>query len=117
MGVLSVEGVVLEANQKSLDFAGLRHEEVIGCDFWDAPWWRHSPELQQRLHKAIASAAKGTTIRFDATCPRTGGDMATLDFSLRPIVNDAGQVVFLVTESHDITEQRSTEDEARPQKR
>jgi two-component system sensor kinase FixL len=36
-----------------------------------------------------------------------------LDFSLRPITDNAGQVVFLVTESHDITEQKMAEEEAR----
>jgi two-component system sensor kinase FixL len=39
--------------------------------------------------------------------------MATLDFSLRPITDNSGHVVFLVTESHDITEQRLAEEEAR----
>lgn len=113
VGVLSTEGIVLEANQMSLDFAGLQRDGVIGRQFWDAPWWSHSPNLQQRLRDAITSAAKGATIRFDATCSRADGNMATLDFSLRPITDSAGQVVFLVTESHDITEQRMAEEEAR----
>ena len=111
--VLSTDGIVLEANQKSLDFAGLQRDEVIGCYLWDTPWWSHSPELQQRLRDAVSSAAKGTAVQFEATCPRPNGDMATLDFSLRPITDNAGQVVFLVTESHDITEQKVAEEEAR----
>ena len=113
VGVLSTEGIVLEANQMSLDFAGLQREGVVGRQFWDAPWWSHSPKLQQRLRDAITSAAKGATIRFDVTCSRADGSMATLDFSLRPITDRSGQVVFLVTESHDITEQRLAEEEAR----
>lgn len=111
--ILSIDGIVLEANQKSLDFAGLQREGVIGCHLWDTPWWSHSPELQQRLRDAVSSAAKGATVQFEATCPRPNGDMATVDFSLRPITDSDGQVVFLVTESHDITEQRLAEEEAR----
>lgn len=111
--ILSIDGIVLEANQKSLDFAGLQREGVIGCHLWDTPWWSHSPELQQRLRDAVSSAAKGATVQFEATCPRPNGDIATVDFSLRPITDSDGQVVFLVTESHDITEQRLAEEEAR----
>ncbi len=113
VGVLSTEGIVLEANQKSLDFAGLQRDGVIGCCFWDTPWWAHSIELQRRLRDAISSAAKGATTQFEVTCPRADGSMATLEFSLRPITDGTGQVVFLVTESHDITEQRLAEEEAR----
>ena len=111
--ILSTDGLVLEANQKSLDFAGLQRDGVIGCYLWDTPWWNHSPDLQQRLRDAVRSAAEGASVRFEATCPRSNGEMATLDFSLRPITDSDDQVVFLVTESHDITEQRLAEEEAR----
>ena len=40
--ILSPDGVVLEANQSSLAFAGLERKDVIGRYFWDTPWWRHS---------------------------------------------------------------------------
>jgi two-component system sensor kinase FixL len=112
-GVLSVEGEVLEANQKSLDFAGLQRDQVIGYDYWDTPWWSHSPELKQRMHDAIRAAAAGETVRFEVTCPRSDGQLATLDFSVRPIKDKDGEIVFLVTESDDITERRLAEDEAR----
>lgn len=111
--ILSTDGIVLEANQKSLEFAGLQSDGVIGCYLWETPWWSHSPELQQRLRDAVLSAARGVAVRFEATCPRPDGNLATLDFSLRPITDNAGQVVFLVTESHDITEQKLAKEEAR----
>jgi two-component system sensor kinase FixL len=111
--ILSTDGIILEANQKSLDFAGLQRDSVVGCYLWDTPWWSHSPKLQQRLRDAVSSAAKGATVRFETTCPRPDGHTATLDFSLRPITDNTGQVVFLVTESYDITEQKVAEEEAR----
>jgi two-component system sensor kinase FixL len=112
-GILSVEGRVLEANQKSLDFAGLQREQVIGHCYWDTPWWSHSPETQKRMHDAIRSAAAGETVRFETTCPRSDGQVATLDFSVRPIKDKDGKIIFLVTESDDITERRHAEEEAR----
>jgi two-component system sensor kinase FixL len=86
---------------------------VTGRYYWELPWWSHSAELQERLRDAIRSAADGATVRFEATRPRADGQLATLDFSVRPIMDTAGKTVFLVTESHDITEQRLAEEEAR----
>ena len=113
VGILSTEGVVLEANQKSLDFGGLTRDSVIGKKYWDAPWWSHSPALQERMRDAVDSAARGETVRLEVSCPNAEGDLATLDFSMRPIKDAAGDVVFLVTESQDITEQKHAEEEAR----
>ena len=65
------------------------------------------------MHEAVTSAAKGETVQFEATCPRADGQLATLDFSVRPIMDKDDEIVFLVTESHDITERRLAEEEAR----
>ena len=111
--ILSPDGVVLEANGKSLEIAGADREKVVGSTFWDAPWWRHSTDLQERMEAAVRAAASGSTERFEATCSCGRGDLATLDFSIRPIKDKAGRIVFLVTESRDITEHKAAEEEAR----
>lgn len=113
VAILSPAGIVLEANQRSLDFTGLQHEEVIGREFWNTVWWDHSPELQQRMKEAIRAAAQGETLQFEVTKPRVDGELATLDFSIRPIMDKARRVVFLLCESHDITEHKQAEEEAR----
>ena len=112
-GILSIDGIVLEANQNSLDFAGIEREAVIGRKYWDTPWWSHSSALQNRIHDAICDAAGGDTVRFEASSKRADGTLATLEFSIRPITDSEGDIVFLVPESHDITDQRRAEDEAR----
>ena len=113
VGILSTDGIVLEANQKSLDFAGLERDAVIDLEFWKTPWWRHSEELQERMRDAISAAAAGETVKFEASCPRVDGELATLDFAVRPIMDKNGHVVSLVSESRDITEQKLAEEEAR----
>ena len=113
VAILSPTGIVLEANQRSLDFTGLQHDEVIGREFWDTLWWDHSPELQQRMKEAIGTVAQGATLQFEVTKPRADGELAILDFSIRPITDKGGQVVFLLCESHDITEHKQAEEEAR----
>jgi two-component system sensor kinase FixL len=113
VGILSIDGIVLEANQKSLDFAGIDRAAVLGREYWNAPWWTHSPDLQERMRSSVKAAAQGATVRFDVTCPRADGQLATLDFSVRPITGKSGDVAFLVAESHDITEHKQAEEEAR----
>jgi two-component system sensor kinase FixL len=113
VGILSVDGIVLEANQMSLDFAGLERDMVVGREYWETPWWKHSPKLQRRMRSAVAAAAKGATRTLEATCMRADRELATLEFSVRPIMDKAGDVVFLVADSHDITEHRLAEEEAR----
>ena len=112
-GILSVDGGVLEASRKSREFGGVERESVTGRFYWELPWWSHSAEMQRRMRDAIRSAASGESARFEATRPRFDGQLATLDFSVRPIMDEEGDPLFLVTESHDITEQRLAEEEAR----
>ena len=111
--ILNVDGIVLEANQMSLDFAGIERDAVIGRAYWKTPWWKHSPKLQRRMRTAVAAASKGATRTLEATCTRADQELATLEFSVRPVKNKAGDVVFLVTDSYDITEKRLAEEEAR----
>jgi CHASE3 domain sensor protein len=47
--LLSVEGILLEANQTALDFGELQANQVIGRPFWECPWWASSPETQNLL--------------------------------------------------------------------
>ena len=113
VSILTTDGTVLEANRKSLDFSGLERDSVIGRPFWDAPCWQHSDAIQERMQAAVEAAARGETVQFEVTCPRCDGDLASLDFSVRPITGKSGKVVFLVAESHDITEKLHAEEEAR----
>ena len=113
VAILSASGTVLEANQTSLDFADIAPDDVLGRKFWSTAWWSHSPDLQRRIEDAVRKAANGESVRFDVTHPRPDGEMATLDFSIRPIRDKEDKVVFLVSESHDITEHKLADEEAR----
>ncbi len=51
-GVLSTEGIVLDANQLCLKTCGYRAEDVLGRPFWKTPWWRASQEVQSKIQFA-----------------------------------------------------------------
>jgi two-component system cell cycle sensor histidine kinase/response regulator CckA len=113
IGLLDVEGTLLEANETALAFAGLRPQDVIGKPFWETHWWTHSLALQMRLREAIRSAARGEVVRFEATHPGRDNRLHYVDFSLKPVYDAGGAVVLLIPEGHDITERKEAEDALR----
>ncbi|WP_392533154.1 PAS domain S-box protein [Nostoc sp. C117] len=107
MGLLQANGIVLEANQTALDFAGLTREEVVGQLFWEAKWWTISPEIQTQLKAAIAIAANGEFIRYEVDILGRDNRVITIDFSLRPIFDETGRVTVIISEGRDISEHQA----------
>jgi PAS domain S-box-containing protein len=104
IGLLSADGTLLEANRAALSFANARLDDVVGRPFWDTPWWSHSKEQQQILKQAIQDAARGKFIRFHTSHPAADGTPRAVDFSLKPVRDESGQVVLLIPEGRDVTE-------------
>jgi PAS domain S-box-containing protein len=111
LGVLAVDGKVLEANQSALRLSGVEEVEVIGRPYWETPWWAHSPELQEKVRLAVRKAAQGELVRFEATHPARDGNLHYIDFSLKPVTDEAGRVVLLIPEGRDITERKRAAEE------
>ncbi|MEI7816575.1 MAG: PAS domain S-box protein, partial [Desulfuromonadales bacterium] len=110
-GLLNTDGTLIDVNFTALHFGGLEKSDVIGKPFWETPWWMHSPELQEKLRQAVTSAAQGEIATFEATHPTPDGALHYIDFSLRPVKDPSGTVLFLVPEGRDITERKKTEEE------
>ncbi|MBD2346449.1 PAS domain S-box protein [Anabaena subtropica] len=106
-GLLSVDGILLEANQTALNFAGITAEEAINRPFWKTHWWTISPETQEQLRQAIALAGKGEFIRYEVDVLGANNQVATIDFSLRPLRDETEKVVLLIPEGRDISEQQA----------
>ena len=108
-GILSREGILLKANEPALRAAGLERSAVVGRPFWDCYWWNFDPVAQEELRCAIARAARGEAIRYDAEI-RGGGDArVVIDFQLVPHRNAQGEIDFLVASGADITDRKRSE--------
>ena len=110
LGLMSVDGRLLKANRAALEFAGVEEADVLGKPFWECPWWEHSPQQQSEVRLAVQRAAGGEFVRFETTHRAADGDVHYIDFSLNPVLNEAGEVVLLVPESRDVTERRLEEE-------
>ncbi|MCR9173846.1 MAG: PAS domain S-box protein [bacterium] len=104
VGLLTPDGTLLEANDTALKFGGFTRKQAVGNKFWDAPWWSISEEIKQRLQLAINEAAKGESVRYDVEVLGAGGKRIIIDFSLQPVFDEEGKVVYIIPEGRDITE-------------
>lgn len=109
IGLLDVDGTVLDINRTALDFVGTTIEDVRGKPFWATPWWRHDEAAQHRLRNAVTQAATGAFVRFEVDHHDAEGDPITIDFSLSPMADADGNVIMLIPEGRDITERKLSE--------
>ncbi len=132
-GLLQPNGTVIEVNQTALDFGGAKPSDVAGLPFWETCWWREeqggqgnasttrfasepssrlSPK-QEELKQAIATAASGKFVRYEVEFKGFGDIVLTIDFSIKPVRDETGNVVLLIPEGRDITERKQAEERLR----
>ncbi len=110
IGLLSPDGRLLDANRTALAFIGLDSiAPILGLHFAETPWWEHSPEERAMLRDAVARAAAGEFVRFETTHVDADGGIAYVDFSLKPVPDHEGNILFLVPEGRDITQRKRAE--------
>ncbi|MDO9036245.1 MAG: PAS domain S-box protein, partial [Methanoregula sp.] len=111
IGLMTPDGTLMEANRTAMEFSGTKESDVIGKPFWETPWWTHSGELQEKLRAAVRDAAQGEFVRFEATHMAADGRLHYVDFSLKPVKDEAGHVILLIPEGRDITERKRAEEQ------
>lgn len=100
---------VCKINQTALSFRNLKKTDVIGKLFWETPWWEHSPTLIEQLKDAFSVACQGTVSRFEGY----SNDVREvyLDISLKPVLDEDDNVIYVIAEAREITDLRRTERE------
>ncbi|MCT0204818.1 PAS domain-containing protein [Synechococcus sp. CS-602] len=104
VGLLALDGTMLEVNRTALEAASLVPADVVGKSFPDTYWWAYDSEVQAQLSKDIRQAASGETVRYDVQIRLKEDHLITIDFSLAPLYNQAGDVEFLIPSGIDISE-------------
>jgi PAS domain S-box-containing protein len=109
VGLLTPEGVIVEANRSPLEAAGIEAQDVLGKPFPEAPWWRGSPQVREQLRAAIVRAAHGEESRYEVQILGRDDEVIDIDFSLQPLRDESGQVIFLIPSAVVITERKRAE--------
>jgi PAS domain S-box-containing protein len=113
VGLLDADGLTLEINRAALEGAALRLDDLRGKPFWDARWWAVSRETVALTRERVQRASRGEFVRCDVEVfgRAAGEETIVIDFSLVPVRDPDGRVVFLLAEGRDITEKKRAEAE------
>ncbi|MFW5964168.1 MAG: PAS domain S-box protein [Natronomonas sp.] len=109
-GLMEPDGTLIEANEAALEFAGVDREEVVGKPLWESFWWRDNEERIVRLKDAVERASGGEFVRYEVEIRSEEGS-AIIDFSIKPVFDDDGEVSLLIPEGRDISELKQRERE------
>jgi PAS domain S-box-containing protein len=109
IGILNPQGILLDCNRASLEFAGNTRENLIGQAFWDCPWFSYTEGMPAFVKAAVERAAAGEAMRTEMALVRPSGEVTYFDFSLTPVLDSDGRVLHIVPESRDITELKQAE--------
>ncbi|MAZ09936.1 MAG: histidine kinase [Sutterellaceae bacterium] len=113
VGLLDANGMTLEINQSALEGAGIQLDEIQGKPFWEARWWAVSKETQDYQRDCVLRARQGEFVQGEAEIygQAAGEETIIIDFSLLPIKDQNGKIVFLLAEGRNITEIKQAEAE------
>jgi PAS domain S-box-containing protein len=113
VGLLDADGNVLDINRVALEGAGIRLDEIQGKPFWDARWWAVSQETRSLQRALVEQAQAGEFVRRDIEIYGTASGEATIiiDYSLEPVRDRTGKIIFLLAEGRNITEKKRAEAE------
>ena len=106
-GLLDRDGTLVEANETALEFGGMARAAVVGKKLWNTEWFQHG-DAAERAREAVERARDGEFVRQQLEIQ--GADRAAvIDFSIRPVTDDHGEITFLIPEGRDITDRVEAE--------
>ena len=111
--LLEPDGTVVEMNATKAPWRDAEPRRAIGSKIWDAPTLKAYPQHIALMKEAVTRAAKGEPFRTEVAMEREGVPTAYLDYSVAPIRNPAGEIVYLLTEARDITELKAAQEQLR----
>lgn len=107
MWLVSPEGALLDANQTALDFGNADYEHIVGRPLAAVMSWTFPRQGQGRLRAAIASAADGETVHYEADIQGANRE-AVFDLTVRP-TGQATQPPMLVVEGVNVSDRKRLE--------
>jgi len=111
--LVSPPGEVLVANQTALDFIQTTNDKLMGNMIWDLPFWHPTDQDTQGLESLVRQAASGETVRSERKLFLPNNATATMDITIKPLLDDNGQPELLIFEARDISARIQSEEALR----
>ncbi len=101
-GLMEPDGTLLEVNEAALTFGGLDREDVVGKRLPEAYWFQHDERARATAREAVETARQGELFRTELEVQGHEGP-EIIDFSVRPLTDEHGNVRLLIPEGRTIT--------------
>ncbi|HUE80015.1 MAG TPA: PAS domain S-box protein [Sphingomicrobium sp.] len=111
--LLKPDGTIVELNRKEAAWRDKDYEQAIGKKIWDAPTLKAYPQHIPLMKKAVKQAAKGKLFNTEVTMEREGVPTAYLDYSVQPVRDENGEIIYLLAEARDITDLKAAQEQLR----
>jgi PAS domain S-box-containing protein len=111
-GLVTPDGIVLDANPTSLAGIDARLKDVVGKPFWETPWFTGTEGAPDQIKAAFPAVAAGGVFRREVTVRLPTGSRP-FDFSMRPALGLRGEVLAVIVEAVELTERRAVEEQLR----
>lgn len=100
--LLGTDGHLVYANPTSLAGIDSKLDELVGVPFWTTPWFSGTPGMLSIIRAGVATAAAGGSENLSMQLQFPDA-IRSFDFSIRPVLDEAGVVVGIVPEAVDST--------------
>jgi signal transduction histidine kinase len=105
---MTPDGALLDANRALLQGIKAKIEDVFARPFWETPWFAETPGMPETIREAVAKAAAGEIAEQSIVVNLPDGERS-FDLTLRPVKNDAGSVMGIVSEAVETTQRLKAE--------
>ena len=109
IGLFSLDGRFIAANETALSFGGLHQTDIVGQLCWETPWFEGLPASQRQIQQAMPRAAQGEVTQFEFQVTNRNGVVLDLDASLKPLLDENGQICQILGEGRNITDRKRAE--------
>jgi PAS domain S-box-containing protein len=109
VGLLTPDGILIEANEPALRAVNRRPEDILGQPLAELYPFAYDEGIQTQLRDNIQKAAAGEMVRYDVRVQVANNEFITVDLTLAPIFGERKQVTNLVATGIDITQRKKGE--------
>lgn len=105
LAVISMEGIVLDANDAVVKLSGVPKSSLIGQPYWELNCWVHSSDMQNRIMFSMEeSAVSGKSVRFEAQYKDYQEQLNDVDLSIKAVYGEDEVVKYYVASGYNVTE-------------
>jgi PAS domain S-box-containing protein len=112
VALLDIDGTLTFINNTPLKLVNLKQTDVLGRQFWDLHFFSYDEQVLLRVKDDCLKAADGK-ISFNDIAISTPRGLFWIEFSVHPVINEAGEVIQLVAEGRDINQRKEQEEALR----